>query len=193
MGFAQKPLFFFVQSVSVVLCPRDSANRLGMPGQQGETRDSKSARRLRCFLHSTRDLSPEARRKGCRGGPYRRRIFPPFHTRRQRCLWTWTWPCRPEYHALREEAADWLVMRDEAEVAHHFAPETRIEQVQNGVRDAADVLVNREPVSDFSRVKGRFGIVWIAVPVEIPRRIHKRVHRVCFAARGTSALGDKSR
>src|SRR5882762_237016 len=37
-----------------------------------------------------------------------------------------------EHHALREEPFDRFVMRDEAEAAHHFAPEARIEQMQNG-------------------------------------------------------------
>jgi len=33
-------------------------------------------------------------------------------------------------------------VRDETRIAHDLAPETRIEQVQDGVGDAADVLID---------------------------------------------------
>ena len=40
------------------------------------------------------------------------------------------------------------------EVAHHFGPEARVDEVQDRVLDAADVLVDGEPVVDFlSRVE----------------------------------------
>ena len=39
-----------------------------------------------------------------------------------------------------------LVVRDQAQVAHHLGPEARIDQVQNRVLHAADVLVDRKPV-----------------------------------------------
>ena len=35
---------------------------------------------------------------------------------------------------------------DQAHVAHHPGPETRVQQVQDRVLDAADVLVHRHPV-----------------------------------------------
>ena len=53
-----------------------------------------------------------------------------------------------DHHALREEARGGLVVGDQAEVAHHLGEEARVDQVQDGVLDAADVLVDGEPVSD---------------------------------------------
>ena len=38
-------------------------------------------------------------------------------------------------------------------VAHHFGPEARIDQVQNGVFDPADILVDGEPISHSVRVQ----------------------------------------
>ena len=59
------------------------------------------------------------------------------------------------HHALREQPRDRFAVIHEAEVVHHFAEKPRIEQVQNGVFDAADVLVNREPIAPtFSLSKG---------------------------------------
>ena len=55
------------------------------------------------------------------------------------------------------------------EIAHHLAPKPRIEQVQNGVRNSADVLIDRKPVGDFCRIVRRFVVVRIGVAVEIPR------------------------
>src|SRR5882724_4914246 len=166
MGFAQKPLFFFVQSVSVVLCPRDSANRLGMPVNKAKHAIQKAPGAFDAFFTPLEIFLRRRGEKGVEAARIGAEFFRHFIRADNVAFGLGHGRAALEYHALREEAADWLVMRDEAEVAHHFAPETRIEQVQNGVRDAADVLVNREPVSDFSRVKGRFGIVWIAVPVK---------------------------
>src|ERR1700691_5613994 len=49
-------------------------------------------------------------------------------------------------HALREQALDRLVVGDEAHIAHELAPEARVNQVQDGMFDAPDVLVNGKPV-----------------------------------------------
>src|SRR5208282_6861938 len=83
-------------------------------------------------------------------------------------------------------------MLDETEVAHDLAPEARVEKVQNRVRDAADVLVDRKPVGDFRGIERRFAIVWVAVAVEIPRGVYERVHRIGFAARGATAFRARS-
>ena len=39
-----------------------------------------------------------------------------------------------------------LVDADQLQVAHHLGPEARVQQVQDRVLDAADVLVHRHPV-----------------------------------------------
>src|ERR1041385_3246279 len=50
-----------------------------------------------------------------------------------------------KHHTLRKKPGDRLVMIDQAEVAHHFAPETRIQQVQDGGRYAPDVMIDWKP------------------------------------------------
>ena len=47
--------------------------------------------------------------------------------------------------------------------------------------DAADVLINREPVVRNLRIKWRFVIVRVSVAIEIPGRIHECVHGVGLA------------
>ena len=49
-------------------------------------------------------------------------------------------------HALREQPPRRLVVDNQPQVAHHLGPEARVDQVQNGVLHAADVLVDGEPV-----------------------------------------------
>ena len=52
----------------------------------------------------------------------------------------------PVEHPLREEAGERLAEPDEAEVVHDLHEEPRVQQVQDRVLDAADVLVDRQPV-----------------------------------------------
>ena len=51
-----------------------------------------------------------------------------------------------QHHALRQQVGERLLDLRQAEVAHHARPEARIQQVQDRVLDAADVLVDRHPV-----------------------------------------------
>src|SRR6267378_1220920 len=92
------------------------------------------------------------------------------------------------HHPLRKQPRDRLAMLHQSQVPHHLAPEPRIQQVQNRMRDPANILVNRKPVRRLRRIKRSLIIVGIAVPVEIPRRIHKRIHRVRFTPSRPSAL-----
>ena len=90
-----------------------------------------------------------------------------------------------EQHALREQARERLVALHESQVAHHLGPEARVQQVQDRVLDAADVLVHRHPVvvarvDHRRRVRARVAHV-------VPRRIDERVHRVGLALRRLAA------
>ena len=87
-----------------------------------------------------------------------------------------------DYHALGEHLAHRLAVCDQTDVAHHLRPEARIDQVQNGVLHAPDVLVNGEPVIDLRGIKRRRGVLRIAVAVEIPAGIDKRIHGVGLTA-----------
>ena len=73
-----------------------------------------------------------------------------------------------DHHALGEQAARRLAVLDEADIAHHLGEEARVDQVQDGVLDAADVLIDLEPVGDLRGVEGLRGVVRVAVAVEIP-------------------------
>ena len=55
--------------------------------------------------------------------------------------------------------------------------------------DAADVLIDREPVLRGLAIKRRSVISRIRVAIEIPGRIDKRIHGIGFAARRAAALG----
>ena len=73
-----------------------------------------------------------------------------------------------EHHALREQAGERLVDADQPQIAHGFGPKARVEQVQDGVLDAADVLVHRHPVRR-AAAHHFFFIVRVAVAHEVPR------------------------
>ena len=49
------------------------------------------------------------------------------------------------HHALREQAGERLVDVEMAGLSHGAGEETRIEQMQNRVLDAADILIDRQP------------------------------------------------
>ena len=92
-------------------------------------------------------------------------------------------------HPLAEQIREWLRRIQHAFVLQHFHKETRIEQVQNGVLDAADVLIDRHPIVSFFLGKRLGLIVRIAVANEIPGRIDEGVHRVRLAQGIRAALG----
>ena len=81
---------------------------------------------------------------------------------RPRCPSTWTsWLRCLNDHALGEEAGGTgSSFADQAQVAHHFGPETRVDQMQDGVLDPTDVLIDRKPVVDlFGGVEGCGSVV----------------------------------
>ena len=91
-------------------------------------------------------------------------------------------------HALREQAGERLVEVEMAALAHRAGEEARIEQMQDRVLDAADILVDRQPVIGHRRI-GRGGIVGrIGEADEVPRRVDERVHRVGLAPRRPAAM-----
>jgi hypothetical protein len=79
---------------------------------------------------------------------------------------------RRDDHPLRQQIGKGFVQRllaEQADVTHQLGPETRVEQVQDGVLDAADVLVDAAlaPVGD-ALVDHRPGVVRTAIAQEIP-------------------------
>ena len=96
-----------------------------------------------------------------------------------------------EHHALCEQLGKGLINLDQAQIAHHLGPKARIQKVQDGVLDAADVLVHRRPIG---RALGhhRLGVGRVAVAHVVPAGIHKGVHGVGLAPSGlaTYRAGD---
>ena len=58
------------------------------------------------------------------------------------------------HHALREQAREGLVEAGMARLLHRAGEEARIEQVQDRMLDAADILIDRQPGID-GRAVGR--------------------------------------
>ena len=100
-------------------------------------------------------------------------------------------------HPLREKRREWFVDGDHLGVVKGLHEEARIEQVQDRVLDAADVLVDRHPVVNLGLVEGQRLVVGVGVAQEVPRRIDEGIHGVGFAtgrlaaarARGVDEFG----
>ena len=92
------------------------------------------------------------------------------------------------HHALREQAGERLVDADVAGRLHRAGEEARVEQVQDRVLDAADVLIDRQPVVDHLAVGRRGRDPRIGEAREVPRRVDEGVHGVGLAPRRAAAL-----
>ena len=76
-----------------------------------------------------------------------------------------------------------------AEVEQHLGDEARVQQVQDRVGDAADVLVDGRPLLGLRHVERLGVVVRVQEPQEVPRAVDEGVHRVGVAARG-GAVGQ---
>ena len=90
-------------------------------------------------------------------------------------------------HALGEEPGEGLVELQVAALAHRPGEEARVEQVQHGVLDAADVLVDRQPVVD-RRPIHRLLRLRAAEAGVVPGGVDKGIHGVSVAL-GRAAAG----
>src|SRR5205823_6109029 len=90
------------------------------------------------------------------------------------------------------QAFDRFIVPYQSEVAHALGPEARIDKVENGVLHAANVLINRKPISDSLAGERRFVVVRIGVAVEVPRRVDKSVHGIGLTSRRAATLGTDS-
>ena len=86
------------------------------------------------------------------------------------------------HHALREERVEGFggAFGQVARLDHRAGEEAGIEQVQDRMLDAADILVDIHPVIDLCRVRWRFGPGRGEAGV-VPTGIHEGVHRVRLA------------
>ena len=92
-----------------------------------------------------------------------------------------------QHHALREQVLERLGNLHQTQILHHARPEARVQQVQNRVLDAADVLIDRHPVVH-PLIDHRLVVARTGETHEVPRRIDERIHRVrlapCIATAG---------
>ena len=98
-------------------------------------------------------------------------------------------------HALRQQIGERLVdslALEQSGIAHQLGPEARIEQMQNGMFDAADILINAAfaPVGDALVDHGPV-VVRAAVAQEVPRGFDESIHRIGFASGGLPAFGTR--
>ena len=92
------------------------------------------------------------------------------------------------HHALGEHAGERLVHTDVAGGLHGAGEEARVEQMQDRVLDAADILIDRHHAVD-DRGRGRRVLVpWIGEARKVPGRVDERVHGVGVAQRLAAAL-----
>jgi hypothetical protein len=71
----------------------------------------------------------------------------------------------------------------------HAADEARVQQMQHGVLDAADVDVD---VARALRIDHVVRVARVGVAQPVPRRVDKRVHCVALALGGAAALGARA-
>ena len=93
-----------------------------------------------------------------------------------------------KHHALAQQVLERLVEVQHAQIAQHLREEAAVQQVQDGVLDAADVLVDRHPAVGFRAVEGQLGVVRVGVAQVIPARARERVHGIGLTASLAAAL-----
>ena len=93
-----------------------------------------------------------------------------------------------EHHALAQQVLERLVEVQHPQVAQHLREEAAVQQVQDGVLDAADVLIDRHPTVGFRAVKRKLGVVRIGIAQVIPARARERVHGIGLATSLAAAL-----
>ena len=95
-------------------------------------------------------------------------------------------PSLCQHHALGQQAFEGFADFDEAFVAHQFGEEAGVEQVEDGVLDAADVLVHVLPVGGVFWRDHAAAVVGRHIAEEVPARFDEGVHGVGFAACGAT-------
>ena len=97
-----------------------------------------------------------------------------------------------EHHALIQQRAERLGEAHVAQVEEHLGDEAGVQQVQDRVLDAADVLVDGRPLLGLRHRERLEVVVRREEAQEVPRAVDERVHGVGVALRGTAVarVGD---
>ena len=91
-------------------------------------------------------------------------------------------------HPLGEERREGLVGRDHARVVEGLHEESRVEQVEDRMLDAAGVLIDRHPVVHLLLVERQRLVLRVGVAQEVPGRVDKGVHGVGLTTRRLAAF-----
>ncbi len=84
-------------------------------------------------------------------------------------------------HALAQQVGEGLVNAQQAQVAQCLGKEAAVEQVQNGVLNAADIVIDGHPTVCRLTGEGQLGVVRIGIAQVIPARAGKGVHGIGLA------------
>ncbi|CCJ91566.1 conserved hypothetical protein [Cronobacter turicensis 564] len=94
-----------------------------------------------------------------------------------------------QHHTLTQQLFRWLVRVHHARVAHQFVEEAEVEQVHDGVLDAADINIDRQPVVGRFLIQHTFFVLRAGVARVVPGGLHKGVEGVSFTQRGLAVNG----
>ena len=97
-----------------------------------------------------------------------------------------------EHHALAQQIRERLIEVQHALVAQHLREEAAVEQVQNSVLNAANVLVDGQPRVRLIGIERALGVMGIGIAHVIPARARKRVHGIGLAASFATALRTRA-
>ena len=84
-------------------------------------------------------------------------------------------------HALAQQVGEGLVHAQQAQVAQRLGKEAAVEQVQNGVLDAADVVIDGHPTVGSLAGEGQLGVVRVGIAQVIPAGAGEGVHGIGLA------------
>ncbi len=92
-----------------------------------------------------------------------------------------------DHLALVQQPLHRLDEVDHPHVVQHLGEEAHVEQVQDRVLDAADVLEDRHPATHIGHLEGPLGVLRRAVAEEVPGRVDEGVHGVGVPGRRATA------
>ena len=84
-------------------------------------------------------------------------------------------------HALAQQVGEGLVHAQQAQVAQRLGKEAAVEQVQNGVLDATDVVIDGHPTVGGLAGEGQLGVVRVGIAQVIPAGAGEGVHGIGLA------------
>ena len=92
-------------------------------------------------------------------------------------------------HSLGQQTIKGFSHIDQAPILQRLGEKAGIQQMQNGVLNATDVLLHRQPAVHGFAAERLCGVVWVGETEEIPGRTNEGVHRVGFALELLAGLG----